>query len=246
MSTSMQTNEDTEQTPEATETALVDVSRLSKLYTGQQEIKALDDVSLKLHAGEFVVIRGASGSGKTTLLLTIGTLLRPDSGTLRIAGKEPYNLSNDDRARFRADKIGFVFQQFHLVPYLSVLENIQAPALTNPHVSKDDAIRLMEQFGLSDRSNHLASQLSSGERQRCALARAMVTNPSLLLADEPTGNLDEVNAEIVMKSLADFAQRGGTVLLVTHDLRNSEFADRTLKMSNGRILMEETGHAESN
>lgn len=242
----MQTREATDPSEKSTETTLVEANELSKLYTGQQQVKALDNVSLKLQQGEFVVIRGASGSGKTTLLLTVGTLLRPDSGTLRIMSQEPYNMSNDDRARYRAENVGFVFQQFHLVPYLSVLENILAPALTNPQVSKDDAVRLMEQFGLSDRSNHLASQLSSGERQRCALARAMVTNPMLLLADEPTGNLDEVNAEIVMKSLADFSKQGGTVLLVTHDQRNSEFADRTLKMSNGQLLIEDAGHAEPN
>ena len=225
---------------------VVFAKNLTKTYHGQRQVTAIDNVSLQLQPGEFVAIRGASGSGKTTLLLTIGTLLKPDSGDVRLFGQSPYEMSNNERAQFRAETVGFVFQQFHLVPYLNVLDNIRAPLLTNTKISSDEAIHWMEKFGLSERANHFASQLSSGERQRCALARALVTRPKLLLADEPTGNLDEDNANIVMQTLNEFAQSGGAVLLVTHDQRNTNLAHRTLKMVSGQILSEDSERVESN
>jgi ABC-type lipoprotein export system ATPase subunit len=216
---------------------LLDLKNVRKTYNGPtRPVTALDDVSLSLDAGRFLAIRGPSGCGKSTLLLTVGGLLRPDEGTVRIADTEPYRLSADVRADFRARQIGFVFQQFHLVPYLSVLDNVLAPTLaTGLNNSRDHAVELLDRFGMSARIGHRPAQLSSGERQRTALARALLNRPQLLLADEPTGNLDEENARIVLQALKEFAETGGGVLLVTHEQAALEFADDVLAMRAGRL-----------
>jgi len=199
-----------------------------------KQVLAVDSVDLRVDSGEFVAIQGPSGSGKTTLLMIAGTLLHPNSGIVTIADQRPYEMSADERARFRANHIGFVFQMFHLVPYLSVLDNVLAPALASGETNlKARAEQLIEQFGLSDRAEHVPAQLSSGERQRCALARALLKNPKLVLADEPTGNLDEHNATVVMESLRDAARNGTAVILVTHDQRAAEYADRQVRMQQG-------------
>ena len=221
-----------------------------KTYHGAAggQVQALRDVSLQLDAGQFVAIRGPSGCGKSSLLMTDGTLLAPDSGEVLIQGEQPYQMSSDRRATFRAEHLGFVFQQFHLVPYLSVLENVLAARIALPvgaaseggAAESDDrqrASELLEQFGLGDRLGHTPSQLSSGERQRCALARALLNRPALLLADEPTGNLDPENSAIVLRALRQFADGGGAVLLVTHDDHASTAADRTLNMNSGCFMM---------
>lgn len=214
---------------------VLEVQNVSKTYPRPEgAVAALRDVSLSVAAGEFVGIRGPSGCGKTTLLLAAGTLLRPDSGRILIEGRDPAGLVADAQAGLRAAKIGFVFQQFHLVPYLTVLENVLAASLGRP--SKDArprAVDLIRQVGLVDRAGHLPSELSTGERQRTALARAMLNRPVLLLADEPTGNLDDANARMVMESLARFAGEGAAVLLVTHDANAAAFTRRTLRMSAG-------------
>ena len=213
---------------------LVDVS---KSYSGVAgRITAMDRVSLTLSAGDFASIQGPSGCGKSTLLLTAGTLLQPDSGEVRLMGQSTAQLSSAQRALLRSNSIGFVFQQFHLVPYLSVLDNVLAPSLaakSNGQLAR--AQSLLERFGLTPRAGHVPAQLSSGERQRCALARALLNQPRLLLADEPTGNLDEENAEIVLTSLKDFARSGGAVLLVTHDSRAAAHATMRLRMNSGRL-----------
>ena len=216
---------------------LLELTNLQKTYEGPGgPVTALDQVSLTLDAGEFLAIKGPSGCGKSTLLLTVGGLLRPDSGTLKFAGTEPFELSADARADLRARQIGFVFQQFHLVPYLSVLDNVLAPTLaTGSDNSRDHARELLERFGLNERSGHRPAELSSGERQRTALARALLNRPKLLLADEPTGNLDDENAQIVLRAMKDFAEGGGGVLLVTHEQSALEFADRIVSMRVGRL-----------
>jgi putative ABC transport system ATP-binding protein len=222
---------------------LVELSNVSRSYArGGAAVQAVDGVSLSLNAGEFVAVQGPSGCGKTTLLLVAGGLLRPDAGTVVVAGVRPYDLSSEGRAKFRAAKVGFVFQQFHLVPYLTVLENVLSPVLAGgasdlrPHAKE-----LLDRFGLASRSDHTPGRLSSGERQRTALARALLHRPALLLADEPTGNLDPENADLVLTALRDCAREGAAVLLVTHDTQAAGRADRTIRLDRGRIVAQASG-----
>jgi putative ABC transport system ATP-binding protein len=216
---------------------LLELDNVTKVYPAPQGlVRALDKVSLGLQAGEFVAVRGVSGCGKTTLLLTAGTLLQPGSGTVRVSGQDPYALAPEARARFRAGSVGFVFQQFHLVPYLSVLENVLTPALAQPSRDAPERAKgLLRELGLEPRLGHKPGALSTGERQRVALARALLNRPRLLLADEPTGNLDEANAARVLDHLAGFAQAGGAVLLATHDSKAASRAGRILAMEAGLI-----------
>jgi ABC-type lipoprotein export system ATPase subunit len=161
----------------------------------------------------------------------------PTAGRVSVDGQDPYALSSEARARFRASTLGFVFQQFHLVPYLSVMDNILAPSVALPAPdARTRAAELAERFGLTSRADHVPAELSVGERQRVALARALLNRPKVILADEPTGNLDGANAETVLGHLAAFAQDGGTVLLVTHDPRSTGYAQRTLHMEQGRLV----------
>lgn len=217
---------------------LLQIENLSKSYAGPKgNIGAVNGVSLTISAGEFVAVQGPSGCGKTTLLLAAGALLQPTRGRVLLNGQDPYILSSGQRAQFRALNIGFVFQQFHLVPYLDVLDNILAPTLalgTNGN-ARNRALELVEQFGLTDRLRHVPAELSTGERQRVALARALLNQPKLLLADEPTGNLDEKNGQAVLCCLAGFARAGGAVLLVTHEPRAGDHASRGVKMDGGKI-----------
>ena len=216
---------------------MLSIERVSKSYQGAAgSVQALASVSLAVSPGEFVAVRGPSGSGKTTLLLAAGALLRPDAGSVALGGRDPYALAPNRRAGLRAETIGFVFQQFHLIAYLSVLDNILTAALAvrQPN-ARDRARELIERFNLGDRAEHLPGQLSTGERQRAALARAMLNRPKLLLADEPTGNLDEDNGREVLTALAEFAADGGAVLLVTHDRAAEGFAGRTLHLDRGRL-----------
>jgi putative ABC transport system ATP-binding protein len=215
------------------------LKNVTKNFDGPKgKVAALNDASLSLSPGELLAVNGPSGCGKTTLLLTAAGMLRPDQGSVELAGKKNvYDLPQDQRSRLRAGLIGFVFQQFHLIPYLTVRENVMTPSLS---VSEEDADQhaqeLIHQFGLQERADHIPSQLSTGERQRTALARAFFNRPKIILADEPTGNLDDENAEIVLKCLRDFVSGGGSVLLVTHNARAAEYATRELKMKDGRLL----------
>ncbi|GMV92599.1 MAG: ABC transporter ATP-binding protein [Candidatus Hydrogenedentota bacterium] len=216
---------------------LLQANNLRKSFPGPAgPVHALDGVSLTLNAGGFIAVKGPSGCGKSTLLFTLGALLRPDSGSLRLLESDPYGLTSDARAQLRASTIGFVFQQFHLAPYLTVLDNVRAPALA---LSSGDSLtrakELVEQFGLTRRASHVPSMLSTGERQRTALARALLNRPKILLADEPTGNLDEDNTTIVLEALKQFADQGGGVILVTHESRASNQAGTILEMRDGRL-----------
>ncbi len=216
---------------------LLELNNISKTYqSGANTVHAVDDVSLGIDAGEFVAVRGPSGCGKSTLLLVAGALLSPDAGAVAIDGQDPYALAPDERARFRGATVGFVFQQFHLVPYLSVVDNILAPAMvTGLKDAPARAQELIEHFSLGHRVNHVPSQLSTGERQRTALARALLNQPKLLLADEPTGNLDSENGQVVLEYLRQFASEGGAVLLVTHDDAAVAAADRAIDILDGRL-----------
>ena len=222
---------------------MIRLETVSKVYRGKiGEVHALNNVSLGVKRGEFVVVRGASGSGKSTLLLTVGGLIQPTQGKVLLNGKDLYGLSRGERAGFRAEKIGFVFQMFHLLPYLNVVDNVLVPAMTGTKQDNREAARnLLEKLQMSDRAQHKPAQLSTGERQRVAIARALLNQPELILADEPTGNLDPDNAARVLGYLVDFHKEGGTVLLVTHEERAEEHAQRVVFLDAGRLLVEQRG-----
>jgi len=217
--------------------AVLELNQVAKAHDSGngQRVQALDGVSLSVEAGDFVAVRGPSGSGKTTLLLIACGLLAPDQGVVSIGGRDLGSMSAEGRARFRAENVGFVFQQFHLIPYLSVLHNVMTPAVAaNIADAPERAEKLIAQFGLRSRAHHPTARLSTGERQRTALARALLNRPKLLLADEPTGNLDADNAGGVMAGLSDFAKNGGAVLLVTHDDNAAARADRVVLLKDGK------------
>ncbi len=218
---------------------MFELKQIEKTYVKEgKTIQALKRMDLAVGKGEFVAVQGASGSGKTTLLLIAGGLLHPDGGHVCMDGHDLYALKTNARTDFRSQYIGFVFQQYHLIPYLSVLENILMPGIVHGrHEHRDRGIELMKQFGLQHRENHLPAELSAGEKQRTALARALFSRPQILLADEITGNLDHQNAQIVIGCLKEHARQGGTVLLVTHDQEVAAQADRMehlLNVSNER------------
>ena len=201
------------------------------------EVTSLDRFTAEVAEGEFVAVRGPSGSGKTTLLLTLGGMQRPSDGSVQLAGRDLYALSPAERARLRSSEIGFVFQMFHLVPYLDLLGNVLLACPGKPSAEvRQRAGGLMDELGLADRASHRPGELSAGERQRLAVARALLNRPKLILADEPTGNLDPENAAEVIRHLAEFHRGGGTVVLVTHGAAADAHADRTLHLEQGRLV----------
>ena len=213
------------------------IANVTKTYAGPEgSVRALVDLTLTVKPGGFVAVQGPSGSGKTTLLMAAGGLLAPDAGQVLVGGEDPYALSAEKRARFRGATIGFVFQQFHLVPYLTVLENVLSPCLAVPTPDAPPrAEALLERFGLTRRRHHVPAALSTGEQQRTALARALLNRPKLLLADEPTGNLDDASAHVVLDALAEFARDGGAVLLVTHHTSAAEHAKARVYLRGGEL-----------
>jgi putative ABC transport system ATP-binding protein len=213
---------------------MLEINNISKSFAGPSGVvRVLSDFSLSVAAGQMVAVMGSSGCGKTTLLLTAGGILRPNKGQVLIDGVDPYSLSADERSVMRGKKIGFVFQQFHLIPYLNVIENILAPAgAVGNENGLDRAMELIEHFKIADRSKHFPQQLSSGEKQRVAFARALFNKPDILLADEPTGNLDEANSRVVYDYITEFASQGGAVLIVSHDSNVSQFCNQTVNINN--------------
>ncbi len=213
------------------------LDNVTKTYTSRnRQIHALDGVSLEVAAGQFVVLRGPSGSGKTTLLMTVAGMQKPTGGVVSFEEKNVYAMTPAQRARFRADNIGFVFQMFHLVPYLNVVDNVLlASGARGPNHSRAKAQALIEKLGLSGRDSHKPSELSAGEKQRVAIARAMLNKPKVIVADEPTGNLDPDNAAVVLGYLSEFHKDGGTVVIVTHGREAEQFADRIISLEAGRI-----------
>jgi len=216
---------------------MIRLESVSKTYrTGKAAVVALDGASLSIDEGEFIAIRGPSGSGKSTLLLTIAGMIRPTRGRVVVGGDDVYAMSRRRRATFRAESIGFVFQLFHLVPYLTVLENARLPLMTGARPGgRNEARDLLERLGLSERASHKPAQLSTGERQRAAMARALMNRPRIILADEPTGNLDPDNAKQVMRHIGRFHEQGGTVVVVTHEEVAQQCANRTFHIRQGRI-----------
>jgi putative ABC transport system ATP-binding protein len=208
---------------------------LSKTYPGRGGgVRALEDVSLEVAAGKCLVVLGASGSGKSTLLNSLGALSRPSSGKVFLDGADAYSLSRSARVRLRREKLGFVFQSFHLIPYLTAEENVRA-AVALRSGSGASARELLERVGLGGRAAHLPDQLSVGERQRVALARAVAGSPKIILADEPTGNLDPESARSVSGYLRSFRDDGAAVVIVTHDPQLTSIADGTLRLEAGRV-----------
>jgi ABC-type lipoprotein export system ATPase subunit len=216
---------------------VLSIKQLGKSFpSAAGEVHAVRDVSLEVSAGELVTVRGPSGCGKSTLLMAAGGLLEPTSGAVEVNGTDLYSLGQDGRAQFRAENIGFVFQQFHLIPYLDVRDNILAASLAAAGADASRAEELLAVFGLEHRAHHVPAALSTGEKQRTAMARALFNNPRLILADEPTGNLDRDNAEALLEQLLGFTGKGGAVLLVTHDARVDEHAGRTIEISEGSLV----------
>jgi ABC-type lipoprotein export system ATPase subunit len=212
---------------------------LTKTYaTRRGEISALHKVDLDVAPGTFTCVHGPSGSGKTTLLLAVGGMLHPSSGSIQLLGRDLYAMARSDRAKVRSEHVGFVFQLFHLVPYLDVIENVR---LGGGDGSGDDARALLRDLGLEGRETHRPSELSAGERQRVALGRALVRRPSLILADEPTGNLDPENSVEVLRHLSAFRDAGGTVLMVSHGSDADAYADRVLHLRDGSVSEDAPG-----
>ena len=226
----------------------LELENVSKIYTGAggKPVKALNGVSFSARAGEWIAIMGPSGSGKTTLLNILGCLDQATTGIVRIGQTDTGQLSRSALARFRSETVGFVFQQFHLIPHLTALENVMLAQYFHSMCDKDDARKALEQVGLGARAKHLPSQLSGGEQQRVAIARALVNDPKIILADEPTGNLDAENQKIVMNLLAGLHAQGRTILMVTHDDQVGRRADRRLQLEHGLIHLAREVSAEKN
>ena len=213
---------------------LEDITKTYRAIDGP--VGALSGVTLEVEAGDFVAVRGPSGCGKSTLLMIVGGLGMPSGGKVSVAGLDLVSASSASLTRFRAEKIGFVFQMFHLLPYLTVQENVAAAALPGSRSqAKSRAAELLEKFNMGHRLEHRPAELSAGERQRVAIARAMFNRPEIILADEPTGNLDEESAAGVLDILSDFHRQGGTILLVTHEQPAADRANRLISMRGGRI-----------
>jgi len=213
---------------------------ISKSYRiASRKITVLDDVSLSVAEGEFLVIRGESGSGKSTLLTILSALDRPDAGRILIENRDITDLDEDRLAPLRNTTFGFVFQSFHLIPSLTVLENVMFPAeLAGDRRGRERAGQLLERVGLSSRSDSLPHQLSGGEKQRCAICRALVNHPAIIFADEPTGNLDSVNGRAVLELLLELrAESGTTLILVTHSQEIARKADRVVTLRDGRLAV---------
>jgi putative ABC transport system ATP-binding protein len=211
---------------------VVEIENLRKEFGS---VRALDGISLRIDDGEWIAIMGPSGSGKTTLINILGGLDSPTSGQAIVDSTDVTRLDEAGLTRFRAEKVGFVFQQFHLVPYLTALENVMLAQYFHSTTDEKEARQALERVGLGDRAEHLPPQLSGGEQQRVAVARALINHPKLILADEPTGNLDEVNEQIVLNLLRELHQEGHTILMVTHAPSIGRLADRRIELAHGRL-----------
>jgi putative ABC transport system ATP-binding protein len=211
---------------------LVQVENLEKRFG---EVRALDRVSFDIEAGEWIAIMGPSGSGKTSLINILGGLDRPTGGRVVVNGQEISSLNERELTRYRCEKIGFVFQQFHLVPYLTAVENVMLAQYFHSITDEKEAADALRRVGLGDRLDHIPAQLSGGEQQRVAIARALINQPKLILADEPTGNLDEANEAVILELLRELHTSGHTILVVTHSQAIGNLADRRVELEHGRL-----------
>ena len=219
--------------------ATISTSKLTKTYhQGDKTVHALQSIDLEINAGEMVVLTGRSGSGKSTLLYMLAGLLTPTSGKLTVASQQPYQLTSKQRNHFRGQNIGILYPDFRLLPYLNIADNIATPSMVldwSPEKVAQRTDSLMAEFDITSRSTHLPEALSSGEQQRAALARALFAAPDLIIADEPTGNLDEDNSRAITTTLKNYAKSGKTVILATHDPIAIELADRVINLDKGII-----------
>ena len=215
---------------------ILELKDISKIYG---DLKALDKINLNVEKGEWVSIMGPSGSGKTTMMNIIGCMDKPSIGEVLLEGIDVSKLAQKELTEIRRDKIGLIFQQFHLVNYLTALENVMMAQYYHSMVDKEEALQAIESVGLKDRHNHLPNQLSGGEQQRVCIARALINHPSLILADEPTGNLDEKNEMLVLDILERLHNSGSTIVVVTHDQEVGVEAERIVFLEHGRIAREE-------
>ncbi len=217
--------------------ALLDVKDISKIYSGGT-VKALQNVSLTVEKGEWVAIMGPSGSGKSTMLNIISCMDKPTSGEVILDGVDITKESQKDLTNIRRDKIGLVFQQFHLVNYLTALENVMVSQYYHSLPDEKEALEALERVGLKERAKHLPSQLSGGEQQRVCIARALINHPSIILADEPTGNLDEANENLVIDLFKQLHDEGKTIIVVTHAPEVAQYAERTIVLEHGHFARE--------
>jgi len=218
---------------------MIVINNITKIYqTGAVQVKALDQVTVKIERGEFVAITGASGSGKTTLMQMMGCLDRPTGGEYFLDGEDVLQCTEDQLAALRGRKIGFVFQRFNLLPRFDALTNVEIPLIyqgVDRKLSREQAARLLEIVGLSDRMKHRPNELSGGQQQRVAIARALVADPPLILADEPTGNLDSHSGKEIMELFKELHNRGRTLILITHDSNIARQANRVISIQDGQI-----------
>ena len=212
---------------------LLEVKNVSKIYS---DLHALKEVSFQVRKGEWVAIMGSSGSGKSTMMNIIGCMDKPSIGEVILDGQDITKESQNSLTKIRREKIGLIFQQFHLIPYLTALENVMVAQYYHSIPDEQEALQALERVGLKDRAKHLPSQLSGGEQQRVCIARALINSPEIILADEPTGNLDEVNEKIVIDILTQLHEEGSTIIVVTHDLEVGDVAERKIILEYGKIV----------
>jgi putative ABC transport system ATP-binding protein len=222
---------------------MINIERLTKIYQiGETGVRALDDISLEINAGEMVAIMGPSGSGKSTLMNILGCLDSPTSGSYRLFDREVASLTPREQAQLRNKELGFVFQSFNLLPRLNALQNVELPLIyagLSPKDRREKAISALAQLGLEHRMHHKPQELSGGQQQRVALARALVNNPTLILADEPTGNLDSHSSDEIMQIIQKLNRDGITVILVTHEMSVAAYTQRTIRFLDGKIVADE-------
>ena len=212
---------------------LLEVKNVSKIYG---DLHALKEVSFQVRKGEWVAIMGSSGSGKSTMMNIIGCMDKPSVGEVILDGQDITKESQNSLTKIRREKIGLIFQQFHLIPYLTALENVMVAQYYHSIPDEQEALQALERVGLKDRAKHLPSQLSGGEQQRVCIARALINSPEIILADEPTGNLDEVNEKIVIDILTQLHEEGSTIIVETHDLEVGDVAERKIILEYGKIV----------
>src|ERR1700675_2232750 len=226
---------------------MIQLKNVTKSYPARAEenngghtlINALDDISLSIAPGEWLAMMGPSGSGKSTLVNLIGCLDRPTSGEIWLDDVNVAKMSANELNRVRAEKVGFIFQQFHLIPYLTALENVMLAQYFHSMTDEQEALEALARVGLKDRAEHVPAQLSGGEQQRVCIARALINDPKIVLADEPTGNLDAVNEEIVLRLLRELHRQGRTIVMVTHDPVVARLADRRIELHHGKVAEQE-------
>lgn len=215
------------------------VISLKNIFKSFKDVHALEDISFEVPKNQWLSIMGPSGSGKTTLINILSLMDNPTSGIYELLGKNVANLSQNEHLKIRRETIGLIFQQFHLIPYLSVLENVMLAQYYHSSVEVEDAKAMLDMVGLSHRFTHLPSQLSGGEQQRVCIARALINNPEILIADEPTGNLDEKNEGVVLELFQKIKKDGKTIILITHNPNLGKQGDRMITLSHGKLINDE-------